>query len=83
MRPTLDVIRELLVPLFGTRCAQLPETTSLRDDLGAKNLDLVDLLVSIERAFSIEIPDREWRWLSTIATIVAYVDGRLAEKVAA
>ena len=50
--------------------------TKIADDLGADSLDLVDLLMSVEDEFGIEIPDEDVENISTIGDIVDYIDSK-------
>ena len=47
--------------------------TKIADDLGADSLDLVDLLMSIEDEFGIEIPDEDVEGLQTIGEVADYI----------
>ncbi len=48
--------------------------SSIVDDLGADSLDVVDLIVSLEEEFDIEIPDEEIENIKTVGDIVKYVE---------
>ena len=47
--------------------------TKIAEDLGADSLYLVDLLMSIEDEFGVEIPDEEVENLHTIGEVVDYI----------
>ena len=49
-------------------------TTSLVEDLGADSLDVVDLLMSIEDEFEVEIPDGEVENIKTVGSLVEYIE---------
>lgn len=44
------------------------------DDLGADSLDLVDLAMSFEDEFSVEIPETEIENIKTVGDIVKYLE---------
>lgn len=46
----------------------------IADDLGADSLDVVDLLMSIEDEFEIEIPDEEIENIKTVGNLVNYIE---------
>ena len=48
--------------------------TSVAEDLGADSLDVVDLLMSIEDEFEIEIPDTEIENMKTVGDLVKYIE---------
>lgn len=50
--------------------------TSLMNDLEADSLDAVEIMMSIEDEFGIEIPDEDAEKFKNIGDIVAYVDSK-------
>ncbi len=48
--------------------------SELVDDLGADSLDIVDLVMSIEDEFAIEVPDEEIEQLKTVGDAVKYIE---------
>ncbi len=48
--------------------------TLLEDDLGADSLDVVDLLMTIEDDFEVEIPDEEVENIKTVGALVEYIE---------
>ena len=48
--------------------------TDIAKDLGADSLDVVELLMSIEDEFSVEIPDEEIENIKTIGELVEYIE---------
>ena len=46
----------------------------LQEDLGADSLDVVDLLMSIEDEFDVEVPDEEIENIKTVGALVAYIE---------
>jgi acyl carrier protein len=53
---TVDVVRAIVAKQLGVEVDRLTESTSLAD-LGADDLDLVELVMELEEHFSIAIPD--------------------------
>ncbi|HCC00661.1 MAG TPA: acyl carrier protein [Ruminococcaceae bacterium] len=49
---------------------------SIIDDLGADSLDVVDLIMSLEEEFEIEIPDEDVEHMKTVGDIVKYVEAK-------
>ena len=47
---------------------------SISDDLGADSLDVVDLLMSLEDEFDIEIPDDEIENVKTVGDLVKFIE---------
>jgi len=48
--------------------------SNLMDDLGADSLDLIDLVMSIEDEFDIEVPDSAIENIKTIADAVKFIE---------
>ena len=55
----LEKVKAILSEQFDVEEDSITADTSIADDLGADSLDVVDLLMSIEDEFEIEIPDEE------------------------
>ncbi len=47
---------------------------SISDDLGADSLDLVDILMSIEDEFDLEVPDEDVEKIKTVGDMVKYIE---------
>ena len=59
--------------------ASITESHHLRDDLGLDSVAIIELLFEIEERFKLQIPDQDLPGLSTVGTVTAYVQRRLAE----
>lgn len=68
-----QTIRKLVAQQLDVDAAQVTMEARFLDDLGADSLDLVELVMSIEEEFDIEIPDEEAEKLATVGDAVAYV----------
>ena len=49
-------------------------TASFADDLDADSLDLVELIMSLEEEFGVEIPDEDAEKIKTVADALAYLN---------
>ena len=54
--------------------------TSTWKDINADSLDLVQILVALEDAYGIEIPDEDTEKFQNFGDFVQYIEARLAEK---
>jgi len=50
---------------------------SFADDLKADSLDLVELIMSIEEEFGVEIPDEEAEKMKTVGDALQYLNERM------
>ena len=65
---------DLIVEQLGVSREEVVASASFVDDLGADSLDIVELVMSMEEAFNIEIPDDDAEKIQTIGDAVAYVE---------
>ena len=59
--------------------ASITESHHLRDDHGLDSVAIIELLFEIEERFKLQIPDQDLPGLSTVGSVAAYVQRRLAE----
>ncbi len=71
-----DRIREIIVDQLGVPASQVVPEASFIDDLGADSLDIVELVMALEEAFDLEIPDDDAEKIQTIQDATSYVDAR-------
>ena len=69
-------IRQMLSEQLGVDEAECTHNASLVDDLAADSLDMVELTMSCEEAFEIEIPDEDAEQVKTVGQMVAYIERR-------
>ncbi|MEE3327734.1 MAG: acyl carrier protein [Myxococcota bacterium] len=65
---------DLIVEQLGVSRDEVVASASFVDDLGADSLDIVELVMSMEEAFNIEIPDDDAEKIQTIGDAVTYVE---------
>jgi acyl carrier protein len=53
-----------------------PET-SFKKDLGADDLDIVELILKFEETFDIQIPDQDADNITTVGEAYRYIEGRI------
>ena len=73
----LEKVKIILAEQFDIDEDSLQNDTDLQDDLGADSLDVVDLLMSIEDEFDIEIPDEEIENIRTVGELVNYIENNM------
>ena len=72
-----EKLRTILAEQFEVDADTITVETALDEDLGADSLDVVDVLMSIEDTFSVEIPDEEIEKLHTVGDVVSYIEEHL------
>jgi acyl carrier protein len=66
-------VKEIIVEQLGVDEAQVDDTASFVDDLGADSLDIVELVMAFEEAFDLDIPDEDAENISTVKDAIAYI----------
>ena len=70
----LEKVKAILAEQFDVEEDKITADTDLREDLGADSLDVVDLLMSIEDEFEVEVPDEEIENIKTVGSLVSYIE---------
>ncbi len=69
-----EKVRDIICEQFDLEPDQVTENILLKEDLDADSLDLVDLVMSFEDEFQIEVPEEEVRNIKTVGDIVKYIE---------
>ncbi len=70
----LEKVKAILSEQFDVEEDEITPETSLIDDLNADSLDVVDLLMSIDDEFEVEVPDEEVENIKTVDDLVKYIE---------
>ena len=70
----LEKVKEIVAEGLGVDAADLTAETTFAE-LGADSLDLMDLVMSFEDAFEVEIDTDSLSDLTTIGSVVTYIEG--------
>jgi acyl carrier protein len=69
-----DEVKEVVVEQLNVSPDEVKEDSKFADDLGADSLDVVELVMSLEEKFDIEIPDEEAENIATVADAIAFIE---------
>ncbi|CDB24642.1 acyl carrier protein [Clostridium sp. CAG:557] len=69
----LEKVKKILSEQFSVEEDSITANTNIAEDLGADSLDVVDILMSIEDEFEIEVPDEEIENIRTVGELVNYI----------
>lgn len=72
-----DKIKEILAEQLDADADEMTMDTNIARDLGADSLDVVELLMSIEDEFEVEIPDEEIENIKTIGDLTEYIQNNM------
>ena len=70
----LEKVKMILSNQFDVQEDSITAETNIMEDLGADSLDVVDMLMSLEDEFDVEIPDEEIEKMRTVSDVVAYIE---------
>lgn len=70
---TFEKLREIISQNTDVNEENISLETTL-DELGLDSIDLVDLIMSVEEAFSINVPDEEFENIKSVSDIVGIID---------
>ncbi|HIW14486.1 MAG: acyl carrier protein [Acutalibacteraceae bacterium] len=71
-----EKVKAILSEQFDVEEDSITMESSITDDLGADSLDVVDLLMSIEDEFEVEVPDSEVENIKTVGDLVKYIEDK-------
>ena len=71
-----EKVRKVVCEELGVQESEVTMEASLVDDLGADSLDVVELVMALEDAFGIDIPDDDVAGLKTVGDVVRYVESK-------
>jgi len=67
-----EKVKQMVAEKLSVEIEEVVPEASFVDDLGADSLDLVELIMAMEEAFDIEVPDEEAEKLQTVQDAINY-----------
>ena len=67
-------VMQIVSEQLGVNAQDVTMTSSFVDDLGADSLDTVELVMALEEAFDIEIPDEAAEGIATVGDAVKFIE---------
>ncbi|MBR5894659.1 MAG: acyl carrier protein [Akkermansia sp.] len=71
-------VKEIIVEQLGVDPEKVTSDAKFIEDLGADSLDTVELVMTFEEKFSVEVPDEDAEKLKSVADVVAYIQAHQA-----
>ncbi len=73
----LEKIKKIISEQLEVDQSIISEGSTITGDLGADSLDLVDLAMSIEDEFDIELSDEALEKIKTVGDLAVYIEDRI------
>ena len=70
----LEKVQVIVAEQLGVEQQQVTPAANFATDLGADSLDTVELVMALEEAFKIEIPDEEAGKIAIVQQVVEYIN---------
>ncbi|HJB59501.1 MAG TPA: acyl carrier protein [Candidatus Faecalibacterium faecipullorum] len=78
MESTFEKIRGFLAEQLGIEPEKITMDSDLLNDFEADSLDIVDMVMTLEDEFGIEVPDEAIQDMHTVGDVVRFVDSKIA-----
>ena len=69
-----DKVKKIIAEKLSVDMEEVVPEASFVDDLGADSLDLVELIMSMEEEFDIDISDEDAEQIATVKDAIAYIN---------
>ncbi len=73
MEETFERVKSIIVDRLGVEEGEVTMDASIKDDLGADSLDIMDLVLELETEFKMEISDEQAEQISTVGDVVNFI----------
>ncbi len=70
----LEKVQAIVIEQLEVEQEQVTPTANFATDLGADSLDAVELVMALEEAFEIEIPDEDAEKIGSVQQAVDYIE---------
>ena len=72
----LEKVRSIVAEQLSVESGEIKPESNFQNDLGADSLDTVELVMALEEAFDIEIPDESAEGIATVGDAVNYIEDK-------
>jgi len=66
-------VKTIICDQLAVEPDKVVQTASFIDDLGADSLDIVELVMTMEEEFDLDIPDEDAEKMKTVGDVVKYI----------
>jgi acyl carrier protein len=72
-------LKKIIVEQLGVEDSEVIPSASFTEDLNADSLDLVELIMSLEEEFKLQISDEDAEKITTVGEAEEYIEDHLRE----
>ena len=76
----VERLKKIVAEQLGVDESKLVPTARFTDDLNADSLDLVEMIMSLEEEFGVEIPDEDAEKILSVQNAIDYIDSHTTEE---
>jgi len=69
-----EKVKEIIANELEIDAAEVVDSASLIDDLGADSLSVMELMIAFDDEFGVEVPEEDYEKLITVGDLVKYID---------
>ncbi len=73
-----EKVKSVIVEQLGIDEAEVTMEASFTDDLGVDSLEIFEIVMSLEEAFEIEIPNEDIENIKNVKGIVKYIEAKMS-----
>jgi acyl carrier protein len=73
-----EKVKKAVIEQLDVREEKITEDSTFVQDLGADSLEVVEIVMALEEAFGIEIPDEEVDKIQTVGDAVNFIADKMA-----
>jgi acyl carrier protein len=74
VKEIVEKVKQIIAEQLGVDEGEVTPSASFVDDLGADSLDQVELVMALEEAFDVEIPDEDAEKIRTVQDAIDYIE---------
>jgi acyl carrier protein len=68
-----EKLKEIIIDILDIKEDKITYKSTFLDDFGADSLDIVEIVMAIEEAFNIEIPDEDVEKILSVKDAIEYI----------
>lgn len=69
-----EKVKKIIAEQLDFDVSEINAESSIADDLGADSLDVVDMIMTFEDEFGVEIPDDAVETIKTVGDVVKFIE---------